>query len=113
MTPTTPPFGGVAPCPGGFRPGAWVASLANLDTPRIAQVRDCYELDGELLLDLVIYRRDGTRVGRESPACGGPRTFEPACPASGWGLIESPNWDFLSAPRITWGDRVRWIKATP
>lgn len=94
---------------GGFIEGAWVA-CDNPDQPRIAQVMDAYVLDGELLLDLVMYRRNGTKVGRVSPACGGPRGFEPAIPASAWGLIEEPDWKWLAQPRYHWGDRVRRIE---
>lgn len=94
---------------GVFVEGAWVAD-DDPDQPRIAQVLDAYVLDGELLLDLVMYRRDGTKVGRVSPACGGPRGFEPACPPSAWGLIEEPDWEWLSVPRYHWGDRVRRIE---
>ena len=92
-----------------FGVGAWVA-CDDPEQPRIAQVQDCYALAGELLLDLVMYRRDGTKVGRVSPACGGPRGFEPACPAATWGLIDEPDWAWLAQPRYNWGDRVRRIK---
>lgn len=94
---------------GVFVEGAWVA-CDDLDQPRIARVLDAYVLGGELLLDLVMYRRDGSKEGRVSPACGGPRGFEPACPAETWGLIEEPDWEWLSVPRYHWGDRVRRIE---
>lgn len=93
-----------------FGAGTWVA-CDDPEQPRIAQVQDCYTLGGEMLLDLVMYRRDGTRIGRVSPHCGGPRNFEPACPASVWGPIEEPDWEYLAVPRYHWGDRVRRIKA--
>lgn len=92
-----------------FGVGVWVA-CDDENQPRIAQVQDCYVFNGEMLLDLVMYRRDGTRIGRVSPPCGGPRNFEPACPAAAWGPIEEPDWDYLSVPRYHWGDRVRRIK---
>lgn len=91
---------------GAFVAGAWVADN-DTTRPQIAQVRDCYEMDGEWYLDLVIFRRDGIKVGRVSPACGGPRGFEPACPATAWSLIEEPDWKWLSEPLYHWGDRVR------
>lgn len=94
---------------GGFVEGAWVA-CNDPDQPRIARVMDAYVVDGELLLDLVMFRRDGTKVGRVSPACGGPRGFEPAMPASAWGLIEEPDWEWLAQPLYHWGDRVRRIE---
>lgn len=94
---------------GGFVAGAWVAD-GDQEQPRIAQVADCYELDGEWYLDLVMYRRDGTKIGRVSPACGGPRGFEPALPAASWELIEEPDWGWLAEPRYHWGDRLRRLK---
>lgn len=94
-----------------FSEGVWVASTTDPDRPQIALVKDVYELDGELLLDLVIYDRNGTRVGRESPACGGPRNFEPACPAAHWEPIEEPNFRYLAEPRYHWGDRIHRIRA--
>lgn len=92
-----------------FGAGTWVAS-DDQRQPSIAQVQDCYVIGGEALLDLVIYRRDGTRIGRVSPPCGGPRNFEPACPVAAWGPIEEPDWEYLAVPRYEWGDRVRRIK---
>lgn len=59
---------------GGFVDGAWVADFIDSDRPRIAQVKEVYEMSGEVLLDLVFYERDGTRIGRVSPACGGQET---------------------------------------
>lgn len=70
-----------------FRPRDWVAD----DGGRVAKVRDVYRDRGELLLDLVIYDRSGEKVGRESPAMGGPRSFEPCCSAEGWRRIAEPD----------------------
>lgn len=71
-----------------FRPGDWV-----WDGSRPATVKRVYDDgSGEVLLDLVIYSRDGEKLGRQSPACGGPRTFEPACSANGWQRIAQPKW---------------------
>lgn len=95
---------------GGFVDGAWVADFIDQDRPRIALVKEVYEMSGEVLLDLVFYERDGTRIGRVSPACGGPRNFEPACPADAWCLIEEPDFGYLAEPRYHWGDRVRRLK---
>lgn len=94
---------------GGFAEGDWVA-CDDPEQPRIARVKEAYETDGQVFLNLVLYRRDGTRVGRVSPACGGPRGFEPAVPAAHWGLIEEPGWKWLAVPRYHWGDRVRWVR---
>lgn len=50
-----------------------------------------YEFSGVLHIDVALYNRDGERIGRESPACGGPTSFEPACTAEGWVVIEEPD----------------------
>lgn len=75
---------GATMMPGGgsFAVGNWVA-----DGTQIARVKFVHE-DG--LLDLVMYDRAGTRLGRTSPAMGGPRHFEPCCSPEGWRPIEEP-----------------------
>lgn len=77
-----------------FKPGDWVSN----DADRVAQVKSVYGEGDEVLLDLVLYDWKGDKVGRESPACGGPRTFEPACSAEGWERVAEP--DFPIRP--TW-----------
>lgn len=42
-------------------------------------------------LDIVIYARSGTKIGRVSPPEGGPRGFEPCCGPDGWAYIVKPN----------------------
>lgn len=70
-----------------FRPRDWVTDSSD----RIARVRSVYEGNpGEVLLDLVMFEHDGNQIGRISPACGGPRSFEPACSADGWERIKEP-----------------------
>src|SRR5688500_13558015 len=72
-----------------FRPRDWAAM-----GERVAQVKAVYEdpgAAGKVLLDLVIFSSSGERVGRESPAMGGPRTWEPACAAEGWERIAEPD----------------------
>lgn len=81
-----------APLP--FKPGDWVQGAGD----RVAYVRAVYRDRGEVLLDLVLYGWDGEKTGRESPACGGPRTFEPACGSDGWERIKAPNFPI----RPTW-----------
>lgn len=74
--------------PGMAAPGTWVC-----DGGRVAKVRDVYpptKHEPEGAYDLVIYARDGKRIGRESPAMGGPRGFEPFCSAANWRQIEEP-----------------------
>ena len=90
--------------------GAWVVQFDCSDVrPRIGLVRDAYEFDGEWLLDIVLYAHDGTRIGRESPACGGPKGFEPACAASRWEPIDKPDFDRLSKTSF-WGRSLRRLR---
>lgn len=72
-----------------FKPGDWVIRR---DWLQLAKVKDYTPASGrwEATLDLVIYDRSGERIGRESPAMGGPRGFEPCCPASDWAQILKP-----------------------
>lgn len=78
-----------APLP--FRPRDWV----DRGDGHVAQVKRVYRNQGEVLLDLVIYDRSGERVGRESPAMGGPRTFEPCCPAEHYQRITKPRFPLV------------------
>lgn len=66
-----------------FKVGDWVT-----DGDRIAKVKDTDESGNTL--DLVLYDRMGNRIGRESPAFGGPRGFEPCCHAEHWRRIHEP-----------------------
>ena len=93
--------------------GNWVADFTDAERPRIARVKDIYSVAGDVVLDLVLYSRDGTKIGRESPACGGPRGFEPACPIENWAQIEEPDFDYLArSSKYNWGDRVQRIAAS-
>lgn len=71
--------------------GDWVVRTS-LD--RVAKVKEAYED----VLDLVFYNRDGSRLGRESPPMGGPRSFEPACSVELWVPINEPTF-----PLNRWG----------
>jgi hypothetical protein len=92
-----------------MRVGDWVATRVEpgyeLNTPiRIARVKDVYRdpvssRSNKWLVDLVLYSRDGTRIGRESPAMGGPRNLEPACHLEFWSRIEKPDFEELEAYR--------------
>jgi hypothetical protein len=70
-----------------FRPGDWVSDQSG----NVAKVKGVWEgKPGEVLIDLVLYNRSGERIGRDSPAMGGPRTFEPACDSTAWHRIKEP-----------------------
>lgn len=98
---------GPAHDPCDFAEGAWVAQFdCDPARPQIAKVREIYPdspLSGEALLDLVFYAPTGERQGRLSPSCGGPRAYEPACPASRWEPIAAPNFKQLTMERYGWG----------
>ncbi|AOG02845.1 hypothetical protein [Bosea sp. RAC05] len=69
--------------------GDWVVSRFSDD--KVAKVRSVY-LEGEtVLVDLVLFARDGRTIGRESPVMGGPRNFEPACEYKDWQRIREPS----------------------
>lgn len=67
--------------------GAWVCRE---DNRALGQVRDAYSDEEGAYLDIVLYSPSGERIGRESPAMGGPTSFEPACPARYWICVEAP-----------------------
>lgn len=87
---------------------SWVAQMApGNGRPQIAKIKDAY-LDPlskkEVLLDLVFYQHDGTKMGRVSDAMGGPRGFEPACAGALWTCIQKPDFALLSERNFTWDD---------
>jgi hypothetical protein len=72
-----------------FKNGDWVA-VRNGTHPEIGIVKEAYESLGEPVLDIVLYDRTGLKVGRNSPALDGPKTYEPACTAANWARIARP-----------------------
>ncbi len=74
--------------------GMWVADGDPLGhwLPRVAKVADVYDLFDERLADIVYYSPTGHRVGRISPALGGPANFEPAVDTEHMVPIEEPEW---------------------
>lgn len=71
-----------------FKPNDWAVD----GTERVARVLRVHNFERQMLFDLVIYSRDGRQIGRQSPACGGPRTYEPMCSMEGWERIAEPHW---------------------
>jgi hypothetical protein len=57
---------------------------------RVATVKEIREFEGEIVFDLIMYDRDGEKIGRTSPALGGPTTFEPMCSIEGWDRVVQP-----------------------
>jgi len=88
------------------KPGDWVASRH--DPSCVARVRDVGfdPVAQEAVVDLVLYARDGRKIGRESPVMGGPRSYEPACSYSNWRRISKPGFP-LSLEWVDNGDGTR------
>jgi hypothetical protein len=103
-TESAPPAKGVSQATDDKLPtvGGWVATLgSDGEFPRVAKVRDAYrDSEGELLLDLVMYSHDGTKLGRTSPAMGGPRGYEPCCCGEWWVEIEQPPFAQMAETRF-------------
>jgi hypothetical protein len=82
-------------------PGQWVVDNSDSDRPMIGLIKNVYvsvlpwESD-VLLVDIVIYHRHGEKIGRESPPCGGPISYEPACRADNWVVVEKPDFPLKS-----------------
>ncbi len=71
--------------------GDWVARSGGGQF-EIARVRQAYWDDGRVYCDLVPHSLDGEKLGRVTPAEGGPKAFEPWClfTDNGWQRIERP-----------------------
>ena len=86
-----------------MKKGDWI--FDGCDSFGIAR-SDPYESIGRMHVDVVLYDRNGNRVGRLSPAMGGPKGFEPACSAENWKVIRRPNF-----PLPRWDDLRKILKA--
>jgi hypothetical protein len=77
--------------PAPFKAGDWVASLDD-GRPTIGIVKGCYGMDTEFgcCIDIIVYSPEGQKIGRSSPAEGGPAAFEPACPTKHYRKIQQP-----------------------
>lgn len=73
-----------------MKKGDWVSDFGS-DIPQLGRICGTFELDGVLYINVVLYDREGTRLGRVSPALGGPRKFEPALDGRLWTVIERPS----------------------
>lgn len=94
------------PTPSLPQPGAWVARLNDDDPhPQIAKVREAHPTANAL--DLVFYSGSGERLGRVSPACGGPTKFEPFCGAELWVEIEPPDFAEIKEARYGWRELLK------
>ena len=74
-----------------MKKGDWVSDVnRGADAPQVGKVRDMWTDDLGTCINVALYDYEGKCVGRRSPACGGPRAFEPALTASDWCVIEKP-----------------------
>lgn len=98
-------------------PGGWVAGSAGPTVagfwPPIARVVRVGWVEGELVLDLVLYAFDGVRIGRQSPAADGLRGYETRCTADAWEPIAPPEFERLAAHRYSYGYHLNWRRAHP
>jgi hypothetical protein len=71
--------------------GDWVATTYDSMTIEIGRVRQSWWKGDEVLMNIVLYAASGATLGRTSPACGGPKSFEPAVLFDDhWQRIERP-----------------------
>jgi len=88
----------------------WVACLGeDTGTPQIAKVKYLYE--NEPLADLIFYSHTGERLGRVSPAMGGPKGFEPACGLDLWVKIEEPKFEMLAKSDYCWAHLLKEVES--
>ncbi|UTC29718.1 hypothetical protein BAJUN_00880 [Bajunvirus bajun] len=80
--------------------GDWVAENRDgLGQLRVGRVKYAWFDKGEILMNVVLFSMDGDKVGRDSPAMGGPRTFEPCVPFDErWTRIEPPDFPLIAEP---------------
>lgn len=97
--------------------GDWIAERRS-ERCQVARVRQSYADPGPgdaVLMDLVLYSFDGEKIGRESIACGGPKSFEPACEWSEERYVRIAAPDFpLRTSRwdVPVEDRPGWVTPT-
>lgn len=74
----------------------WVMEK-EVDHPELGRVLEVYWDDTahEWVMNVVLYRPDGTRIGRSSPRMGGPAGFEPCVPCQYWDRIEKPEFPMV------------------
>lgn len=74
-----------------FKKGDWIAEI-DTSQPLLGVVKDCYLIDNnQYCVDIIVFDWNGRKIGRRSPAEGGPTNFEPACPAEYFKQIKKPD----------------------
>lgn len=93
--------------------GDWIAEAPDTTHPDIAKVKSVYwdNIAGEWVADIVIYDHQGDRIGRKSPAMGGPKHIEPCVPMGNWRRIAKP--EFPLSTDMTghrdWGPHLKYL----
>jgi hypothetical protein len=72
-----------------FAKGQWVAQT-DCPRPTFGVILEKWEDDGEFLMNVALYSPEGAKIGRLSPALGGPKSFEPAVPCKCYHTICEP-----------------------
>ena len=87
--------------------GDWVQSRFE-SIPRVGRVRDGgWTGRGDsaaFVVDVVLYDYDGKVIGRESPAMGGPKSYETQLDYADWFRIEKPKFPLAG---LSWVDEER------
>ncbi len=73
-----------------FNVGDWVGDYTDDISPIFGKVKDLMEEPDGWFINLIVYAPHGERIGRRSPVCGGPASFEPFVPADRFKRIEKP-----------------------
>ena len=70
-----------------LKPRDWVVDIEDDWRPLFGRVKNVWD-DGTI--DVVVYAPHGEKIGRRSPAYGGPTGYEPCLTAARYALIEPP-----------------------
>lgn len=91
--------------------GDWVATKEHGMGVQIGRVRYSWRDGDEVLMDVVLYSPEGEKVGRTSPAMGGPRSFEPALTFDErwWQRIEKPDFPLVFRDGRVPSSKAGWV----
>jgi hypothetical protein len=91
-----------------FAPGDWVADHEDNHSPIFGRVKECMEEPDGWFINLIVYAPHGERIGRRSPACGGPTSYEPFIAASRFRRIKDPVFP-IKVDKWTRGYRLEYL----
>jgi hypothetical protein len=91
--------------------GDWVATKGHHASIQIGRVKQSWrEADGKVYMNVVIYAPSGEDVGRVSPACGGPKRFEPSLTFDDyWQRIERPRFPLRRKDMGVPSEKPGWV----